>query len=50
MGEAGIPTVGYGPGREKLAHIVDEYIEEEELYRTKRGIEGIIGGLLGSTL
>ena len=46
-GEKGIPTVGYGPGEEKLAHIVDEYIEEEDLYWAKRGTEGIIRGLLG---
>ena len=46
-GEAGIPTVGYGPGEERLAHIVDEYIEEKDLYKAGRGIEGIIKGLLG---
>lgn len=47
-GEAGIPTVGYGPGEERLAHIVDEYIEESDLYEAKKGVEGIIGGLLGT--
>ena len=46
-GEKGIPTIGYGPGEERLAHIVDEYIEEEDLYRAKRGMEAIIKGLLG---
>ncbi|MCI7606753.1 MAG: YgeY family selenium metabolism-linked hydrolase [Spirochaetales bacterium] len=46
-GEKGIPTVGYGPGEERFAHIVDEYIEEEDLYKAKRGIEGIIKGFLG---
>ncbi|MGN1164407.1 MAG: YgeY family selenium metabolism-linked hydrolase, partial [Candidatus Ornithospirochaeta sp.] len=46
-GEKGIMTVGYGPGEERLAHIVDEYIEEEDLYWAKKGIEGIIRGLLG---
>ena len=46
-GEEGIPVVGYGPGEERLAHIVNEYIEEEDLYRAKRGIEGILRGLLG---
>ena len=46
-GEAGIPTVGYGPGEERLAHIVDEYIEEKDLYKAGKGIEGIIKGLLG---
>ena len=47
MGEAGIPTIGYGPGEERFAHIVDEYIKEADLYSTKRGMEGIIKGLLG---
>ena len=46
-GEKGIAVVGYGPGEERLAHIVDEYIEEKDLYEAKRGIEGIIKGLLG---
>ncbi len=30
-GEAGIPTLGYGPSRENLAHVVDEYVELREL-------------------
>ena len=30
-GMAGIPTLGLGPGREKCAHIVDEWVGEEEL-------------------
>ena len=30
-GEAGIPCIGIGPGREDLAHTVDEYIEISEL-------------------
>lgn len=31
-GEAGIPCIGIGPGRENLAHTVDEYIELQDLY------------------
>ena len=31
-GEAGIPCIGMGPGREDLAHTVDEYIELQDLY------------------
>ncbi len=45
-GEKGIPTIGYGPGEERLAHIVDEYIEESDLYRVKRGMEAIVSALL----
>ncbi len=45
-GEKGIPTIGYGPGEERLAHIVDEYIEESDLYRVRRGMEAILRALL----
>lgn len=45
-GEKGIPTIGYGPGEERFAHIVDEHIEESDLYETKRGMEKIIKALL----
>ncbi len=45
-GERGIPTIGYGPGEERFAHIVDEHIEESDLYKTKRGMEAIIKALL----
>lgn len=31
-GEAGIPTIGFGPSWENLAHTIDEYIEVENLY------------------
>lgn len=31
-GEAGIKTIGFGPSWENLAHTIDEYIEEENLY------------------
>lgn len=27
-----IPTIGYGPSNSSLLHIVDEYIELDELY------------------
>ena len=45
-GERKIPTIGYGPGEEKFAHIVDEYIEEEDLYKAKHGLKSIISSLL----
>ena len=31
-GEKGIPTIGLGPSREDLAHMVDEYVELTQLY------------------
>lgn len=31
-GIAHIPTIGYGPSNSSLLHIVDEYIELDELY------------------
>ena len=31
-GEAGIPTFGFGPSRENLAHTVDEYVALDDLY------------------
>lgn len=45
-GEKGIPTIGYGPGEEKNAHIVDEYIEEESLYKSAEGMRAILFSLL----
>ena len=44
-GEAGIPTVGFGPSLESLAHVVDEYIEIDQLTRACRGFEGILRNL-----
>lgn len=32
-----IPTIGYGPSRENIAHIVDEFIEIEQLIRAADG-------------
>lgn len=40
-GEAGIPTVGFGPSLENLAHVVDEYVEIESLLTARRGFYGI---------
>ena len=44
-GEAGIPTVGFGPSLESLAHVVDEYIEIDQLTRACLGFEGILRNL-----
>lgn len=45
-GQLGIPTVGYGPGREELAHRVDEYIPLADLHSGARGYAALIEGLL----
>lgn len=44
-GEAGIPTVGFGPSLEELAHTVDEYIEIDQLTRACEGFQGILRAL-----
>lgn len=41
-GEAWVPTVGFGPSLENLAHVVDEYIEIEQLTKASEGFYGII--------
>lgn len=33
----GIPTIGFGPGRETEAHIVDEYLDLDQLYKSTIG-------------
>ena len=45
-GEAGIPTIGYGPSLESLAHVRDEYIEIDQLTRACRGFESILKKLM----
>lgn len=45
-GEAGIKTIGFGPSRENLAHITDEYIELEQLFGACRGYYGIMRAVL----
>lgn len=42
-GVAGIPTVGFGIGREQDAHTVDESIAVADLLTAARGYQGIIG-------
>jgi acetylornithine deacetylase/succinyl-diaminopimelate desuccinylase-like protein len=41
----GIPTLGYGPGDETLAHRVDEHIELEELHAGARGYATLVEAL-----
>jgi putative selenium metabolism hydrolase len=45
-GVAGVPTIGFGPSREDLAHIVDEYIELDQLTGACRGYLAISEALL----
>ncbi|WP_251671711.1 MULTISPECIES: YgeY family selenium metabolism-linked hydrolase [unclassified Sporosarcina] len=45
-GEANIPTLGFGPSLEKLAHIDNEYIEIGQLEKAVTGYMSIIGTLI----
>ena len=36
-GEAHIPTIGFGPSRENLAHTIDEYVELDDLTASEDG-------------
>ena len=45
-GLRGVPTVGYGIGREQEAHTVDEYIDLANLYRGTSGYAAIVASLL----
>ena len=45
-GYAGIPTIGFGPSHEELAHVVDEYIELDQLAAACRGYAGIATAVL----
>jgi putative selenium metabolism hydrolase len=45
-GLRGVPTLGYGVGREAEAHTVDEHIDVENLYRAATGYGAIVGAIL----
>ena len=45
-GEKNIATIGYGPGEERLAHIVDEYVPLPDLSICANGYEAILESLL----
>jgi putative selenium metabolism hydrolase len=47
-GEAGVPTVGFGPSHEGMAHIVDEYLELEQLVAACRGYAAIATSVIGA--
>ena len=40
IGEAGVPTIGFGPGAEGDAHVVDERVSLEELEKAALGLQG----------
>jgi acetylornithine deacetylase/succinyl-diaminopimelate desuccinylase-like protein len=44
-GVAGVPTIGYGLGREEDAHTIDESIRIADLFQAANGYMGIIKGL-----
>ena len=45
-GRLGIPTVGFGPGDEELAHRIDEYIQVDQLTTAARGYAAIAEQLM----
>jgi len=45
-GMAGVPTVGFGPGREEDAHVIDERVAVEDVLAAERGYRGIIQAVL----
>jgi acetylornithine deacetylase/succinyl-diaminopimelate desuccinylase-like protein len=44
-GELGIPTIGFGPGREEQAHSADEFVEVDALLAAARGYQFLAAGL-----
>ncbi len=46
-GYAEVPTIGFGPGCEEQCHVVDEYLELEQLLDASRGYQAIAQQLLG---
>lgn len=47
-GEKNIPTIGFGPSCESLAHTIDEYIELKELEGAARGYLAVMESFLTS--
>lgn len=45
-GLRGVPTIGYGIGREREAHTVDEHVDLANLYRGTAGYSAIVAALL----
>lgn len=45
-GIASVPTIGFGPSTEEHAHIIDEFVEVDQLLGARDGYVGIISALL----
>ena len=45
-GHAHVSSIGFGPSLETQAHVVDEYIELDQLMAAANGYVGIIGGVM----
>lgn len=45
-GKAGIPTIGFGASHEHLAHVIDEYVEIEQLISACKGYYAICEAIL----
>ncbi len=48
-GVAGVPTIGFGPSTEAHAHVVDEFLEVDQLLAARRGYAGILATLLATS-
>jgi putative selenium metabolism hydrolase len=46
-GVAGVPTIGFGPGSEADAHVIDEKVTLADLTAAAQGYRGIIQAVLG---
>jgi len=49
MGEAAIPTIGFGPGEERYAHVADERIRLDDVLRAAQAYAGIAQEVLSMT-
>jgi putative selenium metabolism hydrolase len=47
-GTRDIPTLGFGPSRENLAHVVDEYVEIDQLEKARIGYRAITARALNA--
>lgn len=45
-GFRGIPTLGFGPSRENLAHVANEYVEIDQLEKARAGYKALAAGAL----
>jgi len=47
VSEFAVPTIGYGPGDETMAHARDEYVQVDKLLETPYGTAAIVHSLIG---